>query len=88
MTIDEVLARLTEIVDWARTESSKLGYFAALYRKVTIQVKQGIAAGRFQDGPRMEQLDVIFARRYLDAFFASRQGQSVTQSWQVALLLA
>jgi hypothetical protein len=84
MTIDDVIAQLTKIVDWARSTPSKLGYFAALYRKVTTQVRQGIADGRFQDGPRMEKLDVIFATRYLDAFAAFRDGHPVTHSWRVA----
>ena len=40
--IDEVIARLTGIVDVSRREPGRLGYFAALYRKVTISVKQGV----------------------------------------------
>ncbi len=61
--IDEVIARLTDIIDISRQESSRQGYFAALYRKVTINVKQGILNGRFEDGARMERLDVNFAVR-------------------------
>jgi hypothetical protein len=84
MTIDDVIAQLTAIVDEARATSSRLGYFAALYRKVTIHVKQGILQGRFQDGARMETLDVVFASRYLDAFAAFRAGQPVSRCWRVA----
>jgi hypothetical protein len=29
-TIDDVIQRLDSIVDWARREKSRLGYFAAL----------------------------------------------------------
>ncbi len=83
-TIDEVIARLTEIIDRSRREPSRLGYFAALYRKVTISVKQGIATGRFQNGQRMEKLDVIFASRYLEAYDLHRQGKQPTASWQVS----
>jgi len=88
MTIDDVIAQLTKIVDEARTTSSRLGYFAALYRKVTVQVKQGILQGQFRDGPRMEKLDAVFASRYLDAFAAFRAGQPVTRSWRVAFAAA
>ena len=56
--IDEVIAQLTDIIDISRQEPGRLGYFAALYRKVTINVKQGILNGRFEDGARMERLDV------------------------------
>ncbi len=85
VTIDDVIARLDEIVAWSRQSKSRLGYFAALYRKVTIRVKDGIARGEFDDGPRMERLDVIFAGRYLEAFDRYRAGEVPTQPWQVAL---
>jgi hypothetical protein len=59
-TIDQVIEALNDVVDSARREGSRLGYFAALYRNVTIEVKRGIAQGRFDDGGRMERFDVIF----------------------------
>lgn len=83
-TIEGVIANLDEIIALSKANSSRLGYFAALYRKVTIRVKEGIAQGEFEDGPRMEALDVRFANRYITAFDAYQHGQPVTQSWQVA----
>jgi hypothetical protein len=83
-TIDEVIARLTEITDRARGEASRLGFFAALYRKVTIRVQEGIARGRFEDGARMERLDVRFANRYLEAYDQHRRGEAPTASWRVS----
>jgi len=83
-TIDDVIAQLTDIVDAAHNEPSRLGYFATLYRKVTIHVKQGIAVGEFQDGPRMEKLDVVFANRYLDALHSFGNAQPVSECWKVA----
>jgi Family of unknown function (DUF5995) len=82
--IDEVIAELSEIIDHSRRESSRLGYFAALYRKVTISVKEGIQNGRFEDGERMELLDVNFANRYLEAYELHRKGETPTGSWQVS----
>jgi hypothetical protein len=82
--IDEVIARLTDIIDISRQEPSRLGYFAALYRKVTISVKEGIQAGRFENGARMERLDVNFANRYLEAYELQRKGEVPTASWQVS----
>lgn len=87
-TIDQVIARLTDIVDWASADASRLGYFAALYRKVTIAVKEGIEEGFFDDGPRMGRLDVIFARRYLDAFDEYRDGGTPSRSWLFAFEVA
>ncbi len=82
--IDEVIARLTDIIDISRQEPGRLGYFAALYRKVTISVKQGILNGRFEDGARMEMLDVNFANRYLEAYELHSKGETPTASWQVS----
>ena len=75
-TIDEVVERLTEIVEWSRAANSRLGYFAALYRKVTVKVHEGIADGFFDEGDRMERLDVIFANRYLEAFRGPPRGKT------------
>jgi len=83
-TIDQVIAGLDEIIGWAWTAKSRLGYFAALYRRVTRSVKEGITNGQFQNGPRMESLDVVFANRYLAAFEQFRSGQPSTLSWQLA----
>ncbi len=83
-TLDEVIAQLTAVIDHSRQTQSRLGYFAALYRLVTISVKTGIQQGRFQDGARMERLDVTFANRYLAAFEAYQQGQPCSECWRVA----
>lgn len=83
-TIDDVLARLDETIARSRREQSRLGYFAVLYRAVTAEVKAGIIAGRFEDGPRMERLDCIFAGRYLDALELYRRGERPTRSWAAA----
>ncbi|MGH9834934.1 MAG: DUF5995 family protein [Blastocatellia bacterium] len=83
-TIDEVITRLTDIIAFARQKPSRLGYFAALYRKVTISVKEGIRHGHFEDGARMERLDVNFANRYLEAYELHRKGELPTASWQIS----
>src|SRR5215510_6312535 len=82
--IDEVIARLTDIIDISRREPGRLGYFAALYRNVTISVKNAILNGRFEDGERMEMLDVNFANRYLEAYELHSKGETPTASWQVS----
>lgn len=87
-TIDDVLAELDRIVEESLASGDRLGYFAALYRKVTRKVKEGIASGYFEDGPRMERLDVVFADRYLDALAACRRGDKPTLAWQLAFAAA
>lgn len=87
-TIDEVIARLDAVIDRARRENDRGGYFACLYRSVTVRVRDGIRANRFQDGARMERLDVIFANRYLEAEEAHRAGRPLTRSWLAAFVAA
>jgi hypothetical protein len=87
-TIDEVLAELDQIIHWARDVRSRLGFFATLYRNVTIKVKEGIGAGFFEDGARMEKFDVMFANRYLAALRAFRSGQNTSKCWLVAFQTA
>jgi hypothetical protein len=87
-SIDAVLDALDAIIEHSLREEDPLGYFAVLYRRVTAEVKQGIADDFFDDGPRMERLDVIFARRYIDAYYAYRRGESVTGSWARAFELS
>lgn len=82
--IDEVLAQLDVLIERAKEYHSPLGYFPALYRKVTARVKQGIVQGEFDDGPRMERLDVVFANRYLDACAALEGRGRLTRSWEVS----
>ena len=83
-TIDEVIKLLDDIIEEAKKESNPSGYFAALYRKVTIRVKEGILEKEFEDGERIEKLDVLFANRYLEAYHMFYHGQIPTNSWQIA----
>lgn len=87
-TIDDVITTLEEYIQQNETDNNALGYFPALYLKVTRQVKKGIAEGFFDDGPRMEKLDVLFASRYIHAYDDYQQKLAVTQSWERAFVLA
>lgn len=83
-SIDEVIVRLDEQIALARREQSRLGFFATLYRNVTLKVREGIHAGAFEDGERMERLDVTFANRYLAALEGRRGGRPVSRCWLVS----
>lgn len=80
-TIDGVVRVLDEIIDECVREESRLGYFAALYRRVTVGVRRRVENGTYADGPRMEQLDVCFAQRYIDAYFQYRRDERPTEAW-------
>lgn len=82
--IDVVLQRLEGVIADTISQRSRAGYFAAVYRKVTVSVRDAILAGRFDDPNRMARLDRVFAERYLDAYSAWRSGDPVTDSWSAA----
>jgi hypothetical protein len=83
-TIKEVIEQLNVIVINAEQNSRREGYFAALYKRVTVAVADKIKAGYFDDNARMEKLDVIFANRYLDAYHFYTNQQNCTSSWKLA----
>lgn len=87
-TIDEVLEQLDQVIFTCRKDSNRLGYFATLYRNVTIKIKEGITSGIFEHGPRLERLDVAFANRYLAALEGFRQNQPISNCWRVAFQTA
>jgi uncharacterized protein DUF5995 len=90
-TIDEVIVAIQSVVDWSIEARSRLGYFAALYKRITVAVAAAIAQGAFDDGPRIERLDVTFANRYFDALNAHlHRGRfpPPTRCWQVTFTAA
>ncbi len=83
-TIDEVIDQLTRILEVSRARGSVDGYFAGLYREVTDEVRARITRGWFDDGPRMERFDVVFANRYLQAWARHEAGEPAGAAWNVA----
>jgi hypothetical protein len=83
-TINEVIEILNTIVEECKTNNNPLGYFAVLYRKVTIRVKEGIINNRFEDNARMEKLDVRFANRYFQAYFDNKNNSPISKSWKIS----
>lgn len=82
--IDEVIQQLSEIIELEIAAKSKLAFFPILYRKVTIAVKRGIQRKEFEDSERMERLDVVFANRYLEAFYQFKAQENCSTCWKVA----
>jgi hypothetical protein len=87
-TINDVITRLDTIIDDCIRAKTRMGYFACLYRKMTVAIRDAIANNLFEDGARMEKLDVCFANRYLDAYNQHVSGENPTVSWQTAFVAA
>src|SRR5215470_8966081 len=86
-SIDQVVDAIRGIIAWSMAGASRLGYFAALYKRITIAIRAAIAQGLFQNGPRMERFDVTFASRYfaaLNGYFHAGQFPAATHAWRVA----
>ena len=84
-TIDDVLVSLNLVLDDALRTGARIGYFAALYERVTSNVRRAIVAGTvFDDNARMTRLDVVFANRFLDAWDQHHRGEQPSACWQVA----
>lgn len=82
--IDQVIEQLDVIIKDSLQKKSRMGYFAALYKRVTLAVKDKVEEGYFDDNPRMEKLDVIFASRYLLAHYQYQNGEKCSTSWKIA----
>ncbi|QEC67363.1 hypothetical protein FRZ67_08665 [Panacibacter ginsenosidivorans] len=82
-TINDVVIRLDATVQQCIHTKNRAGYFAALYKRMTAAVAEGIQQHAFEDGPRMERLDVIFAKRYTDAYDAYYSGKPCSSSWKL-----
>jgi Family of unknown function (DUF5995) len=87
--VDDVLRNVDQIVDWSINAESHLGYFAVIYKRVTLAIREAINDGQFDDGHRIAQLDVAFAQRYfnaLNAYFYPNEYRGLTLPWEVAFV--
>jgi hypothetical protein len=84
--IDHVVRSLEVITEEAARAESRLGYFAALYLRMTKAVRQRTGdRGYFQDPARMQRLDVAFANHYFRALRGHLDGSyDVPRCWRVA----
>lgn len=80
-SIIEVINGIDSVIEWSEAHQSRIGYFAVLYRRMTVAVQQGILNKDFEDGERMERLDVVFANRYLEAWDSYVNKQKCSNAW-------
>jgi hypothetical protein len=87
--VEDVLRNVDQIVDWSIDAESCIGYFAVIYKRVTLAIHEAINEGQFDDGDRIAQLDVAFAQRYfnaLNAYFYPTEYRGLTLPWEVAFV--
>ena len=83
-TIEDVIEQMDLVIARCIKEKSKIGYFAVLYRDVTVQVSKMIKNKEFENNERMERLDVVFANRFLEAVDQYWKNDKPSKSWLVA----
>ncbi len=83
-TIDEVIRQQSAIVADNKARKDPLGYFPALYRQVTLKIRDGIAQGYFDDNPRMNTFATRFANAYLLAYGQYGAHQNPSRAWKFA----
>ncbi|HZV71090.1 MAG TPA: DUF5995 family protein [Saprospiraceae bacterium] len=83
-SIEEVIFQLEQIIEECEKRGSREVYFAALYLRVTKEIRNKINEKYFDDNERMELLDVVFANRYIAAYHQYRQNQACSASWGLA----
>ena len=82
--IEEAIVALDSIASDRAAHQDSRALFSGLYAQVTRRILDGITNGLFEDGPRMNRFDTIFANRYLDAYAAYDTGRPVARSWKLA----
>lgn len=83
-SIAEVIQQLDDIISRSIANNDRAGYFAVLYKIVTVDVANKIQHAHFDDNDRMEKMDVIFANFYLDAYKNYSLQKKCPASWQLA----
>lgn len=82
--IDHVIRRLEYVIQWALKNNSRIGYFACLYERVTIEVDSNLDLQYFKQNDEMMRFDIIFAEYYLLAFEGYMRGEEIPKVWQLA----
>lgn len=91
-SVADVLSNIDQIIAWAITTESQIGYFAVVYKRVTLAIRDAINDGRhFTDDDLVTRLDIAFAQRYfnaLNAYFYPDEYPGPTLAWEVAFIAA
>ena len=82
--IEELIARMTGLLEPLEATGDKRRYFHATYLRTTIAVAGEIKRGGFADPGWVEDWDVAFAGLYLDALEAELAGRQPSRPWAIA----
>jgi hypothetical protein len=84
-SVEDAIALMTAI-DERLDDADGLKWFNRLYLRVTVSVKDALAAAVFNDAAFMARLDVVFAQLYFDALVqAERDSTTAPAAWRPLL---
>ena len=84
-----MVRNLDRIIDWATAEQSTIGYFAVLYKRSTVAIRDAIDRDLFENSALMAKFDAVFAQRYFDAlnaYFHPDEFAGLNLAWEVAFV--
>ncbi len=81
-TIDEVIDVLDSIVEETVSLNTFGCAFAFVYLQTTKEIKKGLQAGRFENSDLLEELDVVFANLYINAYREFSSGNKIAAFWK------
>jgi hypothetical protein len=87
-TIDEVVDRMTALLEPMERAGDPRRYFLATYRRTTIAVHKALQADHFLDSEWVERWDVVFADLYLDALEQWNADRTPPAPWKAAFEVA
>ncbi len=80
LTIDEVIA-LLQGLEQTLPASDGVRWFNRLYLDVTLAVREYCRTGPLKAPPFLQQLDVLFANKFFDAYDAAESGGQIPACW-------
>jgi hypothetical protein len=84
-TLEEVLNKLSEIIETSINNNDPIGIFTYVYWRTTVEIKKAITEGQFEDNNRMEAFDVKFATLFIDAYTNYNNQEPISDSWKIAM---
>ncbi len=83
-TIDEVIDVLDSIIEETVALNTYGCAFAFVYMQTTKEIKKGLQTGRFENSALLEELDVVFANLYINAYREFASGNKTAVTWEYA----
>ncbi len=83
-SLNDVLRKLSEILEQSITYNKSIGIFTYIYHRTTIEIKKSIDNQQFDDNQRMENFDIVFANLFLTSYKNYNNNREVFNSWKIA----